>query len=61
MHPEIRIRKAAMTATSRHSSGPREEYETGRGGQMIIVIDVVAPYALCAYDSRTNLGTARPA
>ena len=50
-----------MTATSRHSSGPREEYETGRGGQMIIVIDVVALYALRAYDSRTNLGTARPA
>lgn len=90
-------------ATSRHSSGPREKYETGRGGGLvifasvvltgnplarwfgvvvvglnaigqmffltsypfwsllIIVIDVVALYALCVYDSRSNLGTARPA
>jgi hypothetical protein len=28
---------------------------------LIIIIDVVALYALCAYDSRANLGTARPA
>jgi hypothetical protein len=28
---------------------------------LIIVIDVVALYALCVYDSRSNLGTARPA
>jgi hypothetical protein len=28
---------------------------------LIIVIDVVALYALCAYDSRSNLGTTKPA